>query len=193
MKNPERLVSPTCLQLFTGFFKTGMSGFGGVLPHARRMLVDDRRWLTDRQFTELLSLGQTLPGPNIVNMSVVIGARFQGWQGSLCAVSGLMLAPLAIVLLLASLYDHFAQSAIVNQALIGVAATAAGLIIATSAKLAMKMDRNAWSVAIMLLAFMAVVWLRLPLLGVLLVLAPVGIAFGWHSVRHERDRAEKKT
>src|SRR5664279_5027684 len=96
-------ITPTRGQLFTGFFKTGLSGFGGVLPHARRMLVDDRRWLTDPQFTELLSLGQTLPGPNVLNMAVVIGARFHGWRGSMIAAFGLMTAPLVIVLSLAGL------------------------------------------------------------------------------------------
>jgi chromate transporter len=179
------LIRPTLSQLFAGFFKTGISGFGGVLPHARRMLVDDRRWLTDRQFTELLGLGQGLPGPNIVNMSIVIGARFHGWRGSLCAISGLMLAPLIIVLLLANLYEHFANSVMLNHALTGVAAGAAGLILATSAKLAVKMDRNGWSAIVMLLAFLAVVWLHLPLLAVLFVLAPISIACGWFGVKRE--------
>ena len=190
--NVETLLRPTRHQLFAGFFKTGISGFGGVLPQARHVLVEDRRWLTDQQFTELLSLGQTLPGPNIVNMSIVIGARFHGWQGSLCAISGLMLAPLIIVLALANLYDHFAYLSILNHALVGVAAAAAGLILSTGAKLAMQMDRNAWSTLIMLLAFIAVVWLRLPLLGVLCVLAPIGIACGWYSVRQEhRQRSDE--
>jgi chromate transporter len=182
---------PTKRQLFAGFFKAGVSGFGGVLPHARRMLVDDRRWLTDRQFTELLGLGQGLPGPNIVNMSIVIGSRFHGWRGSLCAISGLMLAPLIIVLSLATLYDHFADSAVLNHALTGIAASAAGLILATSAKLAMKMDRNVWSFFFMLLAFLAVVWLHLPLLGVLFVLAPLSIACGWFTVRQAQTARSK--
>ncbi len=188
----ETLVFPACRQLFAGFFKVGITGFGGVLPQARYMLVDDSRWLTDGQFTELLSLGQSLPGPNIVNMSIVIGGRFQGWQGSLCAISGLMLAPLVIVLLLANIYDHFANLPVLNHALTGVAAAAAGLILATSAKLAVKMERNAWSGAIMLSAFLAVVWLHLPLIGVLFVLAPIGIGFGWLGVRRERSQDGEK-
>jgi chromate transporter len=155
------------------------------------MLVDDRRWLTDRQFTELLGLGQGLPGPNIVNMSVVIGARFHGWRGSLCAVGGLMLAPLVIVLTLAQLYEQFADSAMLNHALTGIAAAAAGLILATSARLAVKMDRNVWSFLILLAAFLAIVWLRLPLLSVLFVLAPISITCGWLSVR--REQAEKSS
>jgi chromate transporter len=185
-------VVPTKRQLFIGFFKTGISGFGGVLPHARRMLVDDRRWLTDRQFTEILSLGQGLPGPNIVNMSIVIGSRFHGWRGSLCAISGLMLAPLVIVLILANIYEQFADSAMLNHALTGVAAAAAGLILATSAKLAVRMDRNLWSILTLLAAFLGIVWLRLPLLAVLFVLAPISITCGWFSVRHEQREKGKQ-
>ncbi|HEX7552104.1 MAG TPA: chromate transporter [Geothrix sp.] len=178
-------ITPTRGQLFTGFFKTGLSGFGGVLPHARRMLVDDRRWLTDPQFTELLSLGQTLPGPNVLNMAVVIGARFHGWQGSVIAAFGLMTAPLVIVLSLASLYGHFAHSVRLAQVLAAVAAAAAGLVLATGGRLAAKMARDGGSILVLVAAFLAVFWLRLPLLIILAVLAPISIAFGWHSLRQE--------
>jgi chromate transporter len=179
-------ITPTRGQLFLGFFKTGLSGFGGVLPHARRMLVDDRRWLTDPQFTELLSLGQTLPGPNVLNMAVVIGARFHGWGGSVIAALGLMTAPLVIVLSLASLYGHFAHSARLVQVLAAVAAGAAGLVLATGGRLASKMARDGGSLLVLVAAFLAVFWLRLPLLLILVVLAPISIAFAWHGLRRER-------
>lgn len=182
----ESTVIPTRQQLFTGFFKTGLSGFGGVLPHARRMLVDDRRWLTDAQFTELLSLGQTLPGANVLNMSVVIGARFHGWRGSLIAAFGLMAAPLVIVLSLASLYGHFAHSLRLAQVLAAVAAAAAGLVLAMGGRLAAKMARDGGSILILVAAFLAVFWLRLPLLIILVVLAPISIALAWHALRQER-------
>jgi len=182
---PQDGVRPTRSELFLGFFKIGLSGFGGVLPHARRLLVDDRRWLTDRQFTELLGLGQTLPGPNVLNMAVVIGARCHGWRGSVLAGLGLMAAPLVIVLTLASLYGRFAHSARLTQALAGVAAAAAGLVLATGGRLATKMERDAGSLLMVLAAFLAVFWLRLPLLGMLVVLAPVSIGLGWHSLRRE--------
>jgi chromate transporter len=179
-------ITPTLGQLFTGFFKTGLSGFGGVLPHARRMLVDDRRWLTDPQFTELLSLGQTLPGPNVLNMSVVIGARFHGWRGSFLAAFGLMAAPLAIVLTLASLYGHCAHSLRLAQVLAAVAAAAAGLVLATGGRLAAKMDRDVSSILILVAAFLAVFWLRMPLLGILVVLGPISIAYAWYGSRQPR-------
>src|SRR3954462_1042420 len=90
--------------LFVGFLKVGLSGFGGVLPFARRMLVEERRWLSEEEFTGVLSLSQVLPGPNIVNVSVIVGRKFQGWIGSILATVGLMLMPLVIVLSLAALY-----------------------------------------------------------------------------------------
>src|SRR5690349_21684895 len=114
-------------ELFLAFLEIGLSGFGGVLPWARRILVDRRQWLTDREFIELLGLGQALPGPNIINASVVIGWRMHGAVGSIIAFSGLLLAPLAIVLVLALLYDAFGHLEIIRRIFSGVAAAAAGL------------------------------------------------------------------
>src|SRR5258708_23136533 len=88
---------PGLPELFLGFLSIALSGFGGTLVFARRILVERRRWLTDREFTETLSLCQFLPGPNICNMSVRVGARFQGALGSIVALLGLTLVPFLIV------------------------------------------------------------------------------------------------
>lgn len=160
-----------------------MRGFGGVLPWARRMLVDERRWLDERGFTELLSLGQLLPGPNIVNLSVVFGSRCAGWRGALAAASGLLLAPLLIVLLLAESWRHFANLPWLQGVLSTVAAAAAGLILATGAKLAQKLDRAWWPRLLAAATFVAIAWLRMPLLLVLAVAAPCGIALAWHDMK----------
>ena len=74
--------------LFLCFLEMGLSGFGGVLPWARRGLVEKRGWLTEQEFAEVLSLGQFLPGPNIGNMSIIIGSRFAGWRGAVAAFCG---------------------------------------------------------------------------------------------------------
>ena len=174
---PTEAVVPSRAQLFLGFFKTGLSGFGGVMPHARRMLVDDRRWLDDRQFTELLSLGQTLPGPNSLNIAVVIGSRFHGWVGSILAALGLLSAPLVIVLSLATLYGRYAHSARLIQVLAAVAAAAAGLVLATGGRLATRLDRDAGSVLILGAAFLGNFWLRLPLLASSWCWAPSALAW----------------
>ena len=175
--------TPTLRSLFGGFFIVGIQGFGGVLPWARRMLVEDRHWLDDRGFTELLGLGQILPGPNIVNVSVVVGARFHGAIGALVAVAGLMAAPLGIVLALAILYDHYGQLPALQHALAGISAVAAGLVLAIGIKLAQQLERSYWCYAVGLVTFLAVAWWRIPLLAILLVLAPIGIALAYRS-RH---------
>src|ERR1700693_5989276 len=99
---------PTRRALFVGFMHVGLQGFGGVLPFARRMLIEQHRWLTEREFTEVLSLSQFLPGPNIINAAIIIGNRFRGPLGSMAASLGLMLMPFIIVLVLASLYARYA-------------------------------------------------------------------------------------
>ena len=88
---------PEVRELFVGFLTIGLLGLGGVLPWARRMMVEQRRWLTGPEFTDLLALCQFLPGPNIVNMSVALGNRYRGVRGAVAAISGLLLAPVVIV------------------------------------------------------------------------------------------------
>lgn len=165
--------------LFFGFLEVGLSGFGGVLPFARRMVVERRGWLTEQEFTEYLGLGQVLPGPNIVNLSVAIGQRYHGVYGSILAVGGLMAAPLVIVLLLGMLYAQYGHIEQIRRMIDGVSATAAGLVLATAIKMAMAQPRTWWTVVMGLAAFLGAAWLRWPLIVVLLALAPLGIFSAW--------------
>jgi len=169
--------------LFFGFLKVGLSGFGGVMPFARRMIVEERRWLTEGEFLDVLSLSQFLPGPNIVNVSVIIGRRFQGVAGSLAATAGLMLMPLVIVLLLATLYARYAEIAAVRDALGGMSASASGLIVATALKLARPIRSSAWQVGVCAAVFAAIALLRVPLLWVLLAMCPLSFGFAWRTRR----------
>ena len=168
--------APTKRGLFLGFLMVGLQGFGGVLPFARRMLVEQHRWLSEREFTEVLSLSQFLPGPNIVNVSIIVGNRFRGPLGSIAATLGLMLMPFVIVLVLAALYARFADLAPVRGATNGVSAAATGLIIATGLKMAQPLKGIPWHIVMCALTFIAIALLRLPLLWVLAVLAPISIA-----------------
>jgi chromate transporter len=122
-------------ELMRVFSALALQGFGGVLPVAQRELVERHRWLTREQFLEALSYGQVLPGPNIVNLSLIVGDRFFGWRGAFAALLGLLGLPLLIVLTLAALYGQFASVPIVAGALRGMAAVAAGLILAMALKL----------------------------------------------------------
>ncbi len=169
----------SCPDLFKGFFLVGISSFGGALPWARRMLVEDRGWLSPRDFGELLNLCQLLPGPNVVNLSVCVGARYRGPLGSVSALAGLMAMPLAIVLGLAVLIDRLGPQDILRHGFAGVTAAAAGLVFAMAVKTAQPLRRRwgAWGVAAA--AFVCVALLHLPLLPVLAVLGPIGILIAW--------------
>jgi chromate transporter len=172
---------PGLLDLFLAFSGMAVMGFGGVLPWARRMLVEQRGWLSPGEFNEALSLGQFLPGANIINVSVVVGQRFRGPLGSIASVAGLLAGPIAVVIALGSLYLRYGQVPWVHSGLTGVTAAAAGLILSTAMKMAQPLLNRAALVGCVMaaLTFIGIGLVRLPLLYVLLVLAPVSVAYYW--------------
>ncbi len=153
-----------------------MVGFGGVLPWARRMVVEQRQWLSPAEFTDLLALCQFLPGPNIVNVAVALGARFRGWPGSLAALLGLVVAPMAIVIGLGGLYARYGEIPMVARAFAGLAAAASGLVVAMAVKVAGPLRGNWVGIALAVVTFAAIALLRLPLVPTMLVMAPIGVA-----------------
>ncbi|HEY5288517.1 MAG TPA: chromate transporter [Caulobacteraceae bacterium] len=167
--------------MFLAFLSVGLSGFGGVLPFARRMLVERRKWLSESQFNETLALCQALPGPNIVNVSVVVGSRFAGPAGALAALAGLLGAPVVIVLVLATLYGRYGEAGRVPAMIAGLGAAACGLVAATAAKMALPIVRTrpVSAAPFIVLAFIGVGIMKFPLVWVLMVLAPVSIAAAW--------------
>jgi len=173
--------APTPGRLFVAFLGIALSGFGGVLPFARRELVDRRSWLSSDEFNEMLSLCQSLPGPNVVNLSTMVGGRAAGWRGAVAAVTGLVATPAAIVIAVAALYTRFGGLAQVQGAITGLAAAAAGLVGGTALRMAAPLIRRRWlsAGAFMAAAFAAVGLARLPLGYVMMALAPVSIAVAW--------------
>ena len=166
---------PTLGELFRGFLGVGLMGFGGVLPWTRRMVVEQRGWLSGPEFTDLLALCQFLPGPNVANLSVALGTRFHGVPGALASLAGLLTAPVAVVLALGSLYARFGQHPEVRGAFEGLAAAASGLLVAMACRIAWPLRSSPAAVLIVALAFVAIALLRLPLLPTLLALAALGV------------------
>lgn len=121
--------------LLWAFLRVGLMGFGGVAVSAHRVLVEERRWLTDADYAALLAMGQALPGANTVNVAVMLGDRAKGWRGALLAVTGLMAAPLVVLGLALLLYERAVAVPEVRGALAGVAAAAAGLVAGTAIKM----------------------------------------------------------
>ena len=173
---------PTSLgALFWAFTGLALQGFGGVVAIAQRELVDKKQWLTQAQFVEDWAVAQVLPGPNVVNLSLMIGDRYFGVRGGMVALAGMLAFPLVIVLFLAALFSGVSDSVAVQGALRGMGAVAAGMIAATGLKLLSALKDNAlgapvcWALAAA--TFVAIALLKLPLIWVLLGLG--GLAALW--------------
>lgn len=175
------------LDLFVSFTLLALQGFGGVLAVAQRELVERKRWLTPLQFAEDWAVAQTLPGPNVVNLALMIGGRYFGLGGALSALAGLLLAPVALVLVLAWTVSGLTNQVLVQQVLRGMGAVAAGLIMATGLKMMATFAQNPLGrercLLFALATFVAVAILRIPLAVVLLVLGTASCVWTWSRLR----------
>jgi chromate transporter len=174
-------VPPTLLELFLAFALISLCGFGGVLAWSRRMLVEKRQWMTAEEFNDAYALCQFLPGPNVVNLSVVFGRRIRGSAGAALALVGLIGPPFVIVSLIGFVYARFGEIAALQRMLLGVAAAAVGLVMGTCAKMARPLleDRFGLAPLIALATFASVGVLRWPIYWALAVLVPLSIAIAW--------------
>jgi chromate transporter len=169
---------PGLLQLFVAFAKMSLAGFGGVLIWARRGIVDQHRWMTADEFNETYALCHFLPGPNIVNLSVVFGSRFRGIAGGIAAFAGLVCPPMVIAIILAALYARYGEIDALRRILAGISCAAVGLLIAVVFKMMTPLvkRRDAAGLIILVAVFVAIGVLRLPLQAVLLVAIPLSLA-----------------
>ena len=173
---------PSLLELFITFATISFYGFGGVLAWSRRMMVEERDWLTPQQFNELYALCSMLPGGNIINFSVIFGSRFRGVPGALVAIAGLLGPPMILILIIGAIYSHYGDLPALRRMLTGIASAAAGLMMATVAKMARPLFSNSRSIAAPLIAvstFAAIGIMQWPLPLVLAVLIPISIAVAW--------------
>ena len=163
--------------LFKGFLVISLCGVGGGsgIVWARRVAVDNRHWIDDAEFADIISLCQIMPGPNIVGIAVCVGAKMRGAIGSAAALSGFLLMPWTVGLSLGLLYLKYAHLAVLRHILAGMAAASAGLLVATGLRLLMPHRRRPVALLVASLAFALIVFVRLPLLAVLICLAPLSI------------------
>jgi chromate transporter len=173
-KNPP----PSVIALFFAFAKMSLAGFGGVLAFARRGIVEEHRWMTADEFNETYALCHFLPGPNVVNLSVVFGSRFRGVIGGIAAFAGLVGPPMVIVTIVGALYMRYGEVDALRRILAGVTCGAVGLLIAAVFRMMLPLlrRRDIAALAIMMLVFIAIGIARLPLQVVLLAAIPVSIA-----------------
>jgi chromate transporter len=169
---------PSLAALFMAFAKMSVAGFGGVLVWARRGIVEQHKWMTAEEFNETFALCHFLPGPNIVNFTMVFGSRFRGIAGGVAAFCGLLGPPMVIMTILGVLYQRYGEIEALRRILAGVSCAAVGLLIAVVFRMMMPLIRKHDVVGLVILAvvFVAIGLLRLPLATVLLVAIPVSIA-----------------
>jgi chromate transporter len=177
---PDALASapPSLVTLCIAFAKMSLAGFGGVLVFARRAIVEQHRWMTAEEFNETFALCHFLPGPNIVNLSMVFGSRFRGIAGGIAAFIGLLGPPALIMTVLAMLYARFGDVDALRRILAGVSCAAVGLLLSVVFRMMMPLvrKRDAVGLIILLAVFVAIGVARLPLAAVLLVAIPLSIA-----------------
>jgi chromate transporter len=172
--------------LFISFTLLALQGFGGVLAIVQRELVEKKRWMTREEFIEEWAVAQIMPGPNVINLAITLGWRYFGWRGSLAALAGMLAVPLLVVLALALIYAQFSANPHVAGALRGMGAVAAGLVIATGLKLMPALKKNVLgapvSAVLGVVAFVAIAWLKLPLVWVLLGLGGVACVMAYRKL-----------
>lgn len=174
-REPPTPSPPTLGALFRANVRIAVHSFGGAGPWALRVLVEERGWLTREEFTEALGLCQILPGPNVVNLSIWLGDRFRGPLGALVAAVGLLGVPTVIACAADALLVRLAHNATVAHGLAGMAAAAAGLVIAMALKLGRPLGRRADRLGLALVAFAGLAILHAPLLAIVAVLGPIGV------------------
>jgi len=184
---PAELNRPASLaDLFISFTVLALQGFGGVLAVVQREVVEKKRWMTREEFVEDWAVAQIMPGPNVVNLSMMIGDRYFGLRGALAALAGMLTVPLVVVLGLAVAYGQFADNPQVAAALRGMGAVAAGLITATGLKLMPALAKHPLGVPVSAvfggLTFIGIALLRLPLAWVLLGLGSIACVLTWRSL-----------
>lgn len=168
-------VVPTVREIFLGFLSLGFTSFGGALPLARRAIVEQRHWLSASEFTDLLGLCQFLPGGNVINLSVALGMRFRGLRGALAGLLGLIAGPSLVVVGLGVIYERTQNDPHVRHLFAGLAAAAAGLLIAMAVKILLPLRHDPAAATLAALGFIAIAILRVPLLPTMLVLTPLSI------------------
>ena len=162
--------------LFTGFLYVSLCGIGGGgIVWARRIAVETRRWISDREFADIVSLCQLMPGPNIVGVAVCVGSKMRGAIGTMAALAGFLVVPWSVGLTIGLLCLRYVHLPVLQNVLGGIASAASGLLIATGVRLLVPHRGSPPALLFAALAFALITFIRLPLLATLFSLVPLSI------------------
>ena len=194
--SPASLPRPASLAaLFWAISAIALQGFGGVLAVVQRELVEKKQWLTTEEFVEDWAVSQIMPGPNVVNLALIIGDRYFGWRGALVALAGMLTFPLFLVMALTIGLAGIGHLPAVQGALRGMGAVSAGLICGTGIRLVPALRRNAMGrlpcALIAGLVFIAIALFRVPLAWTLLGIGLPAFFWALHRIRTLAAKAQE--
>jgi len=172
--------APSLAALFIGMLQVALSAFGGGLSAwSQRIVVEQRRWMTNEEFITGLTVARLFPGPNQINMAVYIGARFQGLPGALAAIAGMLLVPFSLLMALGLVYFYLHSLPAVDRFLAGVVAASAGMALSMGFKIAGAYRQDPMALALAVVSFLAMTVAHVRLAPLVLVLGPLAMAWYW--------------
>ncbi|MBE9606928.1 chromate transporter [Acetobacteraceae bacterium H6797] len=179
---------PSLSLVFLVFTRISLSSFGGGLSGwIMREVVQRRRWMDEGEFLTGLALAQSFPGVNVVNLSIWIGYRLRGGAGALAGALGMIAPAACIAILVIAAFEHLAAYPLTHAVLAGIGAAAIGLSLQMGIRAARRVWRQPLACLVMIGTFLALFAFRLPLLPVMLVVAPLSIALQWRAMREAPD------
>jgi chromate transporter len=192
--NPEsqktvglKAVAVSTARIFLEFLTIGAISFGGVVPYLRGSLVSRQNWLSDREFVEMLSISQSLPGLNATNMAILVGQKLNGALGAIVAVLGICLPGSLLMFVVGIVYRAHGDHAWATGALKGVAAASVGLILSTVVQLSKRSLEERLDYVFVVLTVVAVNRLHQSVLTTLVVVGLMAVL--WHRPRQEKEGA----
>ena len=178
--------APTLRELFIGMLQVALSAFGGGLSAwSQRIVVEQRRWMTNEQFLTGLTVARLFPGPNQINMAVYIGTRFRGLRGALVALTGMVLIPFTVLMALGVAYFWLHETPAIDRVLAGVVAAAAGMALSMGFKILDEYWHDHIALLLALGVFIAMDVFLLRRVPVVLVSGPLAMAWYWPRRRGE--------
>jgi chromate transporter len=165
---------PSRRELFFAFLKIGVVAFGGALPWVRRVIVEEKQWLGEKEFTEIITVCQAVPGPNVINASVFFGTRCHGVFGGLIALTGLIALPLIILLTLNHIYHLFSHLPQVKSAMNGMGVVATAYLVVMALKMGKPFRSKTWAIVLCAASAMLAAYFHWPMAIILLVCGAIG-------------------
>ncbi len=166
-------------KLFYSTFSVSAFTFGGgyvIIPLMKKKFVEELHWIEEEEMLDIVAISQMLPGPMVVDASVLVGYRLAGVFGAVITLLSTLLPPFVIISIVTLFYQAFKANPVVSAVLrgmqAGIAAVIADVVISGGAKIVKSKD--VLSISIMTASFCAVYFLKINVVFVILACGALG-------------------